>query len=282
MENIYFADQEQLKKKIEIMKQDGASKLHIVSDFDKTLTRFANNGERNGSLIAVLRNENYLNEEYSIGAKDLFDKFHPYEIDPNLDIEQKNEKMLEWWEAHYELLKKCKLSLNDLQKVVASRKATLREGFDKLLEIISKNDIMMTIITAGGLGGDTIKLFLENEGIDYSKINIISNHLIWDKDGFMIGVKEPIVHPFNKDEIVGQNEEIKDKINSRQNILLLGDGLSDLQMSKNMPVKNIIKIGYLNEKEKDLKEIFLENFDVVILNDQGLEKVNEILTNITQ
>jgi len=97
----------------------------------------------------------------------------------------------------------------------------------------------------------------------------------------MIGVKEPIVHPFNKDEIVGQNEEIKDKINSRQNILLLGDGLSDLQMSKNMPVKNIIKIGYLNEKEEELKEMFLENFDVVILNDQGLDKVNEILTNVT-
>jgi len=95
MENILISNQENLDKKIDDIRQDGASKLHIVSDFDKTLTRFANNGERNGSLIAVLRNENYLNEEYSIGAKDLFDKFHPYEIDPNLDIEQKNEKMLE-------------------------------------------------------------------------------------------------------------------------------------------------------------------------------------------
>lgn len=280
MENIYFAKKELLQKKIEIIRQQGASNLHVVSDFDKTLTRFANNGERNQSLIAVLRNENYLNEEYSIGAKELFKKFHPYEIEPNLDIKQKNEKMLEWWEAHYELLKKCKLSLNDLQKVVASQKVILREGFDKFLEIISKNDIMMTIITAGGLGGDTIKLFLENEGVDYSKINIISNHLIWDKDGFMIGVKEPIVHSFNKDEIVDQNEEIKDKINNRQNVLLLGDGISDLQMSKNMPVKNIIKIGYLNEKEEELKEMFLENFDVVILNDGSLDEVNKILNKI--
>jgi 5'-nucleotidase len=97
----------------------------------------------------------------------------------------------------------------------------------------------------------------------------------------MIGVKEPIVHPFNKDEIVDQIEEIKSKIADRENIILLGDGLSDLQMSKNMPVKNIIKIGYLNEKEEELKEMFLENFDVVILNDQWLDKVNEILTNVT-
>jgi 2-hydroxy-3-keto-5-methylthiopentenyl-1-phosphate phosphatase len=70
------------------------------------------------------------------------------------------------------------LSFKDLKEVVLSRKTVLREGFGKFFEIISKNDILMTIITAGGLGGDTIKLFLENEGIDYSKINIISNHLI--------------------------------------------------------------------------------------------------------
>ncbi len=280
MKNILVSNQEKLDSKIEKMRIDGPEKLHIVSDFDKTLTRFAINGERNGTLISALRKNNYLTDEYIEKADALFQKYHPYEMDINLSLAEKNEKMIAWWREHYDLLKKCKLSLKDLKSLIASKRSVLREGFDKFFEIISKNDILLTIISAGGLGGDTIKLFLEEEGIDYSKINIISNHLIWDEEGFMKGVQEPIVQPFNKDEIVALNEDVKSQIKNKKNIILLGDGMSDLQMSKNMEAETIIKIGYLNEKEEELKETFLNNFDIVILNDQGLEIVNEILTKI--
>jgi len=61
---------------------------------------------------------------------------------------------------------------------------------------------------------------------------------------------------------------------------LIGDSEGDLGMVGHIKYDNIIKIGYLNEKEDELKDKYAEIFDVVILQDQGLEPIINILTQI--
>jgi len=51
-------------------------------------------------------------------------------------------------------------------------------------------------------------------------------------------------------------------------------------MVQNIEYNNIIKIGYLNEKEEELKDRFLEIFDVVITNDGSFEYINNLLKQI--
>jgi 5'-nucleotidase len=51
-------------------------------------------------------------------------------------------------------------------------------------------------------------------------------------------------------------------------------------MVEHIKYDNIIKVGYLNEKEEELMEKYCEIFDIVITNDGGLEAVNDILKQI--
>ncbi|MCX8179346.1 MAG: hypothetical protein N3E38_01235 [Candidatus Aenigmarchaeota archaeon] len=92
---------EKIKLKI---KKDGLSKLHVVSDFDRTLTYGKVNGRKIPSLISILRDENYLSEEYSKKAKELFEKYHPTETDTSIDVKEKKKLMQKWWEEHYKIL----------------------------------------------------------------------------------------------------------------------------------------------------------------------------------
>ncbi len=70
------------KKKKKII-SDGAEAFHVVADFDKTLTKAFDDGNKTMTTSAVLRNYHYINEEYSKKAHELSEHYHPMEIDPN-------------------------------------------------------------------------------------------------------------------------------------------------------------------------------------------------------
>jgi hypothetical protein len=63
---------------------------------------------------------------------------------------------------------------------------------------------------------------------------------------------------------------------------LIGDGEGDLSMTSNIKFENIIKIGFLNEKESELMDTFKNVFDIVVINDGSLEIVNEIFRAIKE
>lgn len=281
MENdIFIADKQQLQNKIEKFRNDGAGKVHIISDFDKTLTRFEVNGEKVNSVIAILRDENYLTPDYSERAKALFNKYHPFEIDFTIPWEERKAKMLEWWSTHYEVLKECGLTKSDLESIVNSNRILLRSGYDKFFELSDDNNIPITMITANGLGGDIIKLILKRFNIKSDDINLIANEIIWDENGKFRDIKKPIIHVLNKDEVIIEDEKIQNSIKGRDNVILLGDTEGDIGMVEHIKYDDIIKVGYLNEKEEELMEKYCEIFDIVITNDGGLEAVNKILKQI--
>lgn len=101
MNNILISNQKKFEKIINNIKKWGFEKLHIISDFDRTLTKaFLNNWEFVPSLISILRDENYLSENYTKNAKDLFEYYHKIELDNDILIEKKKEFMQEWWTKH--------------------------------------------------------------------------------------------------------------------------------------------------------------------------------------
>ncbi len=280
MENIYISNKEELEKKIEKIKKDGAEKLQVVSDFDKTLTKSKIDGQKVSSVISILRDEKYLTEDYSERAKDLFNFYHAFEVNKDMDWSERKNKMLEWWSKHYEVLKECGLSKGDLEAIIKSDRILFRDGYKDFFKALECLEIPLTIITANGLGGDVIKMILERFDIKSNKIHLIANEIIWNETGYFVDVKKPIIHVLNKDEVIIENEKIKENIKDRHNIILLGDSEGDVNMVKNIEFTNIIKIGYLNEKEEELKDKYLKIFDVVITGDGGLDFVNDLLKQI--
>ena len=278
--NIHIANKEDLENKIERLKENGSSSIHIVSDFDRTLTRAFVNGKKVNALISVLRNENYLTEEYSKEAHKLADKYHPIEMDPNIPLVEKKKAMLKWWTKHFELLIRSKLNIKDIERAVNSEWIKLREGTTQFIDILKKYKIPLIIFSSAGLGTDSIKLYLEKERRLYPNVYIVSNAFEWDSEGYAVRIKKPIIHIFNKDETSLKTLPIYSKIEHRKNIILLGDNIEDIGMINGIEYQTLLKIGFLNENvERDLQR-FLDNYDIVITNDGPMTYVNKILKQI--
>lgn len=281
MKNILVVDKKNLEKKKRKFLEDGVNKIHIISDFDRTLTKSFVNGKKILSLISELRRKDYINKEYSKAAKKLVNKYHPIEINISLPLKDRKKAMKEWWTKHFKLLIKSGLNKKHLKQIVEKGTIKIREGTLILLDLLYQNNIPLIIMSSAGLGGDSISIFLEKHKKMYNNIHIISNIYEWDKKGNAIKVKEPIIHCMNKDETITKDyPKIFKKIKDRKNVLLLGDSLEDIDMIKGFDYKNLIKIGFLNENIKENLKSYKNVYDIIILNDGNMSYVNKLLKEI--
>jgi len=269
---------EKLKYKI---LEDGPNKLHILADFDRTLTKNFVDGEEVPSIISVLCDGTYLTSDYAPKAHALFEKYHPIEINPKISLKEKKKAMREWWETHFKLLIQCGLNKKNLEKVVNSSKLRFRKGVLEFVDMLHKYDIPLVIMSSSGLGGDAISMYLEKQGRLYNNIYIISNSYKWDKNGNAIAIKEPIIHSMNKDETMIQDfPDIYKIVKNRKNIILLGDSVEDTGMIIGFDYENIIKIGFLNKNIEENLERYRKNFDITILNDSDKFYADELLKEL--
>jgi len=275
MQNVIYSNKDDFSKKLENFKQDGLDSLYVVSDFDRTLTKAYIDNETVPSLISILRSEWILSEEYSKQAHALYDKYHPIETDPNIDVEEKVKYMEQWWVKHKKLLIKTWLKKEHILQAVKHKKLQLRDGVEEFLLFLKKHKIPLIIFSASGLWADSIKMFLKNRWIDFDNIFIISNEFIWDKDKNAIDFKKPVIHTFNKNEDVIDNfSSIQTKIKWKINTLLIWDSLWDANMVKKW---NVVKIWFLNDKVDELLEEYKKKYDVVVLNDGDFSFINKLL-----
>ena len=279
--NIIIANPEELQRKINIFREQGINKIHVLADFDKTLTKEFVNGKKITSIVAILRNEGYLTPDYPERAKELHSKYYPIEIDTSIPIEEKKDMMLEWWKKHFELVIKSKLNKSDLANVINSENIALRKRAKDFFNLLNELEIPIIIISSSALG-ETISMFIEKENLLFDNIKIISNEFIWDDEGYAIEIKEPIIHIFNKDETIISKFPFFDQIKDKKNVILLGDSLGDLGMIEGFDYDNIIKIRFLNENIEQSLEIYKKSFDVVILNDGDFSYINQLMEQISQ
>jgi len=269
-----------LEETIQKIAKDGMQSLHVLADFDRTLTKAFVNGKFISSMITILREDgDYLAPEYAPQAHALYHHYGPIENDPKVPLLEKKKIMEEWWQAHFNLLIKYGLSQSDVKKVAESGKLKFRDQFPDFLKILAENDVPLVIMSANPLGGEAIFTLLEKEGLNSENIDVIGNDFIWGNDGKARDVKKPIIHSFNKDETLLQNFPAFDNIKNRTNVLLLGDGLGDIGMAEGFDYKNIIKVGFLSGDESQLPD-YVENYDAVILGDGSFEYVNNLIRKI--
>jgi 5'-nucleotidase len=282
MENLIIPNPETLKEKIALMKKDGKDKLHILSDFDRTLTYSSVNRIRTPSLISQLRNGKYLTEDYAEKAKALFNKYHPIEISATISQKEKAEKMREWWLSHYKLLADSGLDETTIKKAVSDiiqeGSIKLRAGTNQFLNNLNKNKIPLVIISSAGIG-NMIKDFLSEQSLLLSNVHILGNILEFNKEGKFTGIKNnKITHVMNKREAELKGLPIYQELQKRKNIILLGDSLDDLQMVENSKYQNLVSIIFLENIE--LLEQAKKSFDIVITNDSDFSEVNKLLEEI--
>lgn len=279
-ENIIISNLEALENSKKLIAKAGAKNLHILADFDRTLTKAFVDGKNTPSLISVLRDNNFLTPDYAEKANSLYAKYHPIEIDPKIFLEEKKKAMKEWWQAHFDLLIKSKLNKQDLKRVIELGKVQLRQGASDFFDFLHSQSIPLVIMSSSGLGDEVIAMYLTKENRLHKNIHIVSNSYEWDENGNAIGYKKPIIHAMNKDETAIQDFPFFDEIKNRKNVLLLGDSLGDVGMIQGFDYDNLIKIGFLNENIEESLEQYKNNYDIVLLNDAPMDYVNNLLREI--
>jgi len=98
------------------------------------------------------------------------------------------------------------------------------------------------IFSASGCG-DAIPLFMQHNQCDFPNISYVINRFSRDKEGIAKGIEGEIIHALNKDErVFSKFPELREKLEKRKNVILIGDGLSDTEMAQGSNHETLLKI----------------------------------------
>ncbi len=275
MKKLYVPNQAVFDSKIKKLKDDGAGKLHVISDYDRTLTGNSGGGNTVATSWAIFVNK--LGDEYTKARNDLYDHYRPIEIDSSLDQNFKSEQTSQWFHKHLELMVKYGVTTDMISKSLQEKQITLREGVSDFFKILSTQNIPLIIFSAAI--GDVINIQLKQLNLNMENIHIVSNFFKFDENGKAVGFQADPVHSFNKTELLIDRLTYRDQIAKRPNCILLGDALYDATMADGMNHETILKIGFLNGNKAE-KESFSKVYDVIVEDDTNMDDVNELLSKL--
>ncbi len=283
MRKIIYSDKKDFLNKIENIKKDWIEKLHILTDFDRTLTKaFSSSENKRWKLVSVFKeNSLWFSKDFCKLEQEIYNKYYPLEKNPDLSLEKKNKYMVEWWTKIFELFISFWLTKEKIKNSVLNSKIDFRDWVEYFCKNLDKNNIPLIVISASWLGDFWVKYFFEKQKINFKNIEIISNAFIWDNSWKAIWYKKPIIHSFNKSEtVLKNNKEIYSKIENRKNVILLWDSLWDHHMIDWFNYINLIKIWFLNDNEDKLLEEYKKRYDISITWDWDFSFINNILKEI--
>ncbi len=248
---------------------ENLNNLYVVADFDWTLT-----DERSKTSWSILANSDLVPKEYIIERQNLYNYYRPIEISETIDYSYKYQMIEEWFKKHVELIVKYKICKQVFEEAATNLKIMeFRPYAREFIEFLHDNNVPFIIISAGI--GNFIENFIEHNNCNFDNIYICSNKIIF-KDNIAVGIEGSIIHSYNKKEVSLPND-ILDKIKNRNNVILLGDQVSDLNMVDRNNHKSVITIGFLSPDS--LKETIASNFDIVCEETDNYKNIKKILFN---
>ena len=105
--------------------------------------------------------------------------------------------------------------------IVENTKVQFRDGVDEFLEFLFKNNIPLSIVSAGV--GNVITELFDQKLKMHPNINIAANFLEFNDENSPVNFKGETIHMFNKSKAITIDENYFKLINHRKNIILLGD-----------------------------------------------------------
>ena len=237
--------------------------FYVLIDFDRTITR-----AKSISAWRVLYYSDLLGGNFREKYTEIHDKT---ELNENETNEAKQKAFEKRFATYMNLLKECHFNKDILKKAVEKTDLKLREGAKDFLKKMHENNIPVIIISSSLK--NVIEEYLRQQNAYFDNIYIYANY--YD----MNGVEEKNVTnitPYNKNKIEF-SEELKKCIQGKENILLLGDIINDINMVSSKTLNRTITVGFLeNDIEKNL-EAYRQNFDIVLTNQASFKEVFELI-----
>ncbi|KAJ3091332.1 hypothetical protein HK102_000924 [Quaeritorhiza haematococci] len=269
-------DVEAVKKKLQAIVADGTSHVHIISDFDMTLTRYWDNGQRSVSSHGILMRSQKVSANYKQLTQQLYDKYYPIEVSHTVPHEEKVQAMIQWWTKAHEITMEAKISKQDIMEMVKEVPVCFRPQIEEFVKICRDRNIPLLIFSAGL--ADVIEQVLTQAKLGPSpNMHVVSNKMTFDSNGVCNGFEDPLIHVFNKNEASLSSTDYFPLIQNRRNVILMGDSIGDLRMSEGLSHDTQLSIGFLNHDKERLLSQYLDAFDIVITDDAPLDFVCGLL-----
>lgn len=242
--------------------------IYILTDFDGTITKVTSDS----SWASIFKNPQ-VSQEFIDECTKIYEHYHKYEVDENLSLEEKLPIMKEWYEQNIATLKKFNIT-KDIIDYAANNNRIIdfRDGAADFLKRMFEKNIPVIIISAGV--GNIIEQFLIKNNCNYPNIYICSNFLEY-QDNLITGVKDNnLIHPLNKNE-VSIPPNVQEQIKDRNNAILLGNSIADLDMASNQ--KNVYKISFLDEQIIERVAAFKEVYNVICMDRTSFDELKELI-----
>ncbi|CAD5125055.1 DgyrCDS13298 [Dimorphilus gyrociliatus] len=280
--NVHIKDESYVIDKLQGFGKDGIDKLQVISDFDGTLSKYADeSGKIFDSCHAAMDNSNAVPLEYRDMAYKLRDKYYPIEIDNSMTAEEKTPFMIEWWSKAHEGLIKHNITRESVKNAAYNSNITLRDGATQFIRRLSELEVPVLVFSAGI--GNVIQEVLTKNEILLKNVKIVSNMMKWDKNDILVDFEEPLIHVLNKSEKALKTTSYFSTLEHRPNIILMGDHLGDLQMADGALTGDYmpLTIGFLNDEVDKRLETFKKSFDIVLTKDNTFDCVSSALEYFT-
>ncbi len=256
-------------KFLEKVEKLNKNNYYVVADFDNTIT-----AKQSNTSFSLFSKSGFYPKEYLEERTKNYEHYRPLELDPKINDEEKLKIVKEWQEASYKLLLKYEVKESDIPKILRGNNGLiLRDGAIDFINLLNKNEIPL-IISSAGLGNFIIELLKMYEC--YSENIFIYSNMLKFSDDKIIPSIDNIIHSMNKNDIE-LPKDYYEKINGKDNVVVIGDQLSDLNMVKKLPKENTISFGFLESNVDENKKLFEDCFDVTLTNNESFDSIIKTL-----
>ncbi|KXS15434.1 UMPH-1-domain-containing protein [Gonapodya prolifera JEL478] len=281
--HLLIRDPSSVESKLRKIVDDGKDKIHVISDFDMTLTKFwvpvgsgnsqdettlrGDGLERNVSSHGVVMRSGRFPKEFKDRTDALYRLYYPIETSHTMTRADKVPHMVEWWTKAHELIVQLQCTKEDVVEMVKQTPVRFREGGREVLGNCREKGVPVLVFSAGV--ADVIEEILRQNSLYLSNVNVVANHMEWNENDVCVAFRDPLVHVFSKSELSVPSSVT---LNARPNVLLLGDSLGDLEMSSGVPHDVCLTVGFLNHQRNKLEDEYARKFDVVVTDDVGFDE----------
>eukprot|EP01029_Cantina_marsupialis_P032120 TRINITY_DN953_c0_g1_i1.p1 TRINITY_DN953_c0_g1~~TRINITY_DN953_c0_g1_i1.p1 ORF type:complete len:314 (-),score=94.95 TRINITY_DN953_c0_g1_i1:442-1320(-) len=260
------------------MIESGPENLSMVADFDFTISRFHNkDGVRVYSCHAVAEGCEHLSDEYHQAMHNLRAKYYPLEINPDIPFDEKLGYMQEWWHGSHSGMIKNGFRKEYVKDAVESSIMELRDHYEEIAHTLEAHQVPLLVLSAGI--ADIASEVLVQNNLLLDNVDVVSNKMIFNEEGLLVGFNEDTIHSLNK-FLSSVPANIKDKVDSRKNCILLGDNVTDVNMQIGGKQENTLTVGFLNNRIESRLEQYCNTFDVVVVGDGDMKYVLDLVNQV--
>lgn len=250
----------------------------VVADWDRTLTRGADDEGRDHSTFTVLINSGCLGERFARESWKLYERFRPIELHGGRTPEDKAARMREWWSAEFDLLVESGFSKGHVDAFARDDGLMLRSGVPEFMRRLSELDVPVFIVSAGLHA--VIEAVLRSRGLLSPNVRILANDFDFDARGVAVSSRTPVIHSVNKSACLRQWLAER-SWQLRRNVLVLGDSVEDLEVADGFDVQTLriawLHTGREGARRRERLRAFSGAADAVVLDDAGVHEVEPLV-----